>query len=78
MEEVQKQTVTRNRREVEGWSRRMGERENEAKRREHAQRLKQLSVSDTIFHCLTHNMHTCRGAAYNSSSSVTLVFPVIV
>ena len=45
IEALQRQTAARNRKEVEAWSRRMGERENEAKRREHAERLKQLSVS---------------------------------
>lgn len=44
MEALQRQTAARNKKEVEAWSRRMGERENEAKRREHAERLKQLSV----------------------------------
>ena len=47
MEAIQKQTASRNKKEVEAWSRRMEERENEAKRREHAERLKQLSVSRT-------------------------------
>lgn len=44
---LQRQTAARNKKEVEAWSRRMGERENEAKRREHAERLKQLSVRYT-------------------------------
>ena len=46
MEAVQQETAKRNKREVEAWSRRMGERENEAKMREHEQRLKQLSVRE--------------------------------
>ena len=45
VEALQRHTTSRNRKEVEAWSRRMGERENEAKRRKHAERLKQLSVS---------------------------------
>lgn len=45
---LQRQTAARNKKEVEAWSRRMGERENEAKRREHAERLKQLSVRYTV------------------------------
>ena len=48
VEALQRQTAARNRKEVEAWSRRMGERENEAKRREHAERLKQLSVSTPL------------------------------
>ena len=44
---VQRETARRNRREVDAWSRRMGERENEVKMREHQQRLKQLSVRIT-------------------------------
>ena len=48
VEALQRQTAARNRKEVEVWSQRMGERENEVKRRAHAERLKQLSVSNPL------------------------------
>ena len=45
MDELQRQTQARNRREGEEWVRRRAEMEGEARRREHAERLRQLSVS---------------------------------
>ena len=43
--ELQRQTQARNRREGEKWMRRRAEMEGEARRRKHAERLSQLSVS---------------------------------
>ena len=67
---LQRQTAARNKKEVEAWSRRMGERENEAKRREHAERLKQLSVRCSYIimaEKLSHYLH-CRCPYFRSST----------
>ena len=45
MEEVQRQRQEKNRREQQQWAKRKVGMENEARMREHEERLKQLSVS---------------------------------
>ena len=59
VEAVQRETARRNKREVDVWSRRMEERENEAKMREHQQRLKQLSVRASLLQTRFKPVHSC-------------------